>query len=144
MTRDRILQVFLVLVGLLFVGLVYPLFTDLWHAKWLLVKHNEVNPMFVSFFVVLGVFLLLAAKNPLAHRSLIVFTAWWNLAHAFVMTIQTVQAWQHGTRRNFTDVIVSGIIGLVLLLFSPRRTAGADRIERAAQLAHLDDPPPSR
>ena len=135
MTRERISQVVLVVVGLMYVGLVYPLFTDLWHAKWLLVKHNEMNPMFVSFFVVLGVFLLLAVRNPLAHRSLIVFAAWWNLTHAFVMTIQTVQASQHGTPRNSTDVFVAGITGLVLLLVAPRKTAGVDKNERVAQLA---------
>jgi hypothetical protein len=37
--------------------------------------HNETEPMFLSFFIPLGVFLLLAAKNPSAHRSLIAFAA---------------------------------------------------------------------
>ncbi|MBV8812483.1 MAG: hypothetical protein JO033_27750, partial [Acidobacteriaceae bacterium] len=47
------------------VGLLYPLYTDLWRSKWLIEMHNEeCEPMFITFFVALGVFLLLAAKTP--------------------------------------------------------------------------------
>jgi hypothetical protein len=31
--RERILQIFLAVLGVLFIALVYPLYTDLWHAK---------------------------------------------------------------------------------------------------------------
>jgi hypothetical protein len=110
----------------LFIALVYPLYTDLWHAKWLLEMHNETEPMFLSFFIALGPFLLLAARKPSAHRSLIAFTAWWSLAHAAVMTIETVQAWDRGVHRDFTDVVIVAVIGLILLaLLAPARpTAG--------------------
>jgi peptidoglycan/LPS O-acetylase OafA/YrhL len=119
--RERLLQIFLVVLGILFIALVYPLFTDLWHAKWLVKMHNETDPMFVSFFIVLGFFLLQAARNPPAHRLLIAFAAWWNLAHAAVMAIQTVQAWNRGVHRNFTDVVVVAVIGLILLALSRSR-----------------------
>ena len=82
--------------------------------------HNEAEPMFISFFIALGPFLLIAARNPSAHRLLIAFTAWWNLAHAAVMTIETVQAWNRGVHRNFTDVVIF-VIGLILLALSPMR-----------------------
>ena len=121
MKRERALQIFLALLGILFIALIYPLYTDLRHAKWLLEMHNETEPMFLSFFIALGPFLLIAARNPSAHRSLILFTAWWNLAHATVMAIETVQAWDHGVHRNFTDVIVVAVIGLILLVLSPTR-----------------------
>ena len=126
MKRERMLQIFLAVLGLLFIALVYPLYTDLWHAKWLLVMHNETEPMFLSFFIALGPFLLLAARRPSAHRSLIAFTAWWSLAHAAVMTIETVQAWDRGVHRDFTDVVIVAVIGLILLaLLAPARpTAG--------------------
>jgi len=78
--------------------------------------HNETDPMFLSFFIALGPFLLLAARNPPAHRSLIVFTAWWNLAHAAVMSIETVQAWDRGIHRNFADVVIFAVIGLILFI----------------------------
>ena|SRR6516225_9963307 len=75
--------------------------------------------MFVSFFVVLGLFLLLAVKRPSAHRSLIAFAAWWSLFHATVMAIQTVQAWDRGIHRDYTDVVIAGIIEVVLLAVTP-------------------------
>jgi hypothetical protein len=115
------LQIFLVVLGVLFIALVYPLYADLWHANWLVNMHNETEPMFLSFFIALGPFLLLAARNPSAHRLLIVFAAWWNLAHAAVMTIETVQAWNRGVHRNFTDVVIVAVIGLILLALSPSR-----------------------
>ena len=121
MKRERILQIFLALLGLLFTAFVYFLYTDLWHAKWLVVMHNETDPMFLSFFIALGPFLLLAARNPPAHRSLIVFTAWWNLAHAAVMSIETVQAWDRGIHRNFADVVIFAVIGLILFILLPAR-----------------------
>lgn len=122
MKLNRIRQVVLVLIGLSYIALLYPLYTDLEHAKWLLEMKNETEPMFVSFFITLGVFLLLAAKEPSAHRSLIAFAAWWNLAHASVMLIQTVEAWSHGVHRDFTDVIVAAVMGAVLLALVPAKS----------------------
>ena len=121
MKRERVLQLFLVVLGVLFIALLYPLCADLWHAKWLVKMHNETEPMFLSFFIALGPFLLLAARNPPAHRLLIVFTGWWNLAHAGVMSIETVQAWNRGVHRNFADVVFVAVLGLILLALSPSR-----------------------
>ena len=119
--RQRILQVVLVILGLVFTGLVYPLYGDLRHSAWLLEMHNETEPMFLSFFIPLGIFLLLAARNPSPHRSLIAFTAWWNLAHSSVMVIETIQAWKNGVRRDFTDVVITAVIGCLLLLLLPAK-----------------------
>jgi hypothetical protein len=50
MRREHVRQVILALVGLSFVGLLYPLCTDLWHSSWLLqMNNNECEPMFLSF-----------------------------------------------------------------------------------------------
>lgn len=118
--RERIQQVILGIVGLVFIALIYPLVSDLWHAKWLVqMNDNECEPMFLSFFVVLGLFLLLAAKKPSGHRSLIAFAAWWSLFHATVMAVQTIEAWNRGIHRDFTDVVIAGIIGAVLLAVTP-------------------------
>ena len=115
MKRERMLQVALVIVGLVYVAMIYPLYIDLAHSKWLLVMKNACDPMFLSWFIALGPFLLLAARKPSSHRSLIIFAACQCLAHASVMVIQTVQAWQHGVHRNFTDVVLFTVIGGVLL-----------------------------
>lgn len=115
MKRERMLQVALVIVGLVYVAMIYPLYIDLAHSKWLLVMKNACDPMFLSWFIALGPFLLLAARKPSSHRSLIIFAACQALAHASVMTIQTVEAWKHGVHRNFTDVVLFTVIGGVLL-----------------------------
>jgi len=120
--RERALQIILAIVGLLYVALLYPLYTDLAHSSWLVVQNNnEIEPMFLSFFISLGVFLLLAARKPSEYRSLIVFAAWQSIAHSFVMIIETVEAWSHGMHRNFIDVVVTGVIGVVLLAFVPAK-----------------------
>ena len=89
MKRERMLQVAVGLLGLFYVALIYPLYTDLAHSKWLLEMKNAYDPMFLRWFIALGPFLLLAAKKPSSHRSLIAFAACQSLAHASVMTIQT-------------------------------------------------------
>lgn len=126
MKRERIRQVILALLGLSFVGLLYPLCSDLWHSNWLLqMNNNECEPMFLSFFVALGFFLLLAVRQPSAHRSLIAFAAWWSLLHASVMTIQTVEAFRHGIHRDYGDVVIAAVIGAVLLLITPTKREAA-------------------
>jgi hypothetical protein len=133
--RERTRQVILGLVGLSFVALIYPLWSDLWHASWLVqMNDNECEPMFLSFFVVLGFFLLLAVKRPSAHRSLVAFAAWWSLFHATVMAIQTLQAWDRGIHREYRDVVIAGIIGVVLLAVTPRARE-AEQPEAAAKAA---------
>jgi hypothetical protein len=119
--RERLTQIVLVLVGLLNVALIYFLYLDLRHSSWLLEGKSEVDPMFLSFFIPVGIFLLLAAKRPSEHRSMIALAAWWNISHALVMAIQTVQAWMHGVHRNFADVILFLVIGGVLLMLLPAR-----------------------
>jgi hypothetical protein len=107
-------------MGLLYLGLLYPLSSDLWHSHWLVgMNNNECEPMFLSFFVGLGVFLLLAMRNPSRHRSLIAFAAFSSLLHAFVMAIETVEAFSHGVRRDYTDVVVAAVFGAILIVAIP-------------------------
>src|SRR5450755_14738 len=94
---------------------------DLRHSSWLLEQKNECEPRFLSFFIPVGVFLLLAARRPSEHRSMIALAAWWNISHGGVMAIQTVEAWIHGIHRNFIDVIVVLVIGVVLFALLPAK-----------------------
>jgi hypothetical protein len=118
MKRERTLQVFVGLLGFGYLLLIYPLYTDLWHSRWLLEMNNACDPMFLSWFIALGPFLVLAARKPSSHRSLIIFAACQCLVHASIMAVQTAQAWKHGVHRQFVDVILVGIIGAVLLALS--------------------------
>jgi hypothetical protein len=119
--RERLTQIVLVIVGLVNLSLIYFLYMDLRHSSWLLERKNEVEPMFLSFFIPVGVFLLMAARRPSEHRSMIALAAWWNISHGVVMAIQTVEAWIHSVHRNFTDVIVFLVIGVVLLALLPAK-----------------------
>ena len=120
MKRERALQVVLVLVGLFYSFWGYILFDALWRSRWLN-SNDDVLPMFVSLNFVLGVFLLLAVKQPARHRSLIAYGAWSSLAHAFTMTIQSAEAWAHGIHRNDSpwDIVIVGAIGIALLTLLP-------------------------
>jgi len=87
--RERALQVFLVVWGLLTAGAsIYLLVTSLLALR---PTGGTIAPMFHSVFATLGVFLVLAARNPSAHRSLIAFTVWSSVAHAAVMTLMAIQ-----------------------------------------------------
>lgn len=100
MTRERALRIVLVIVGMLFVATIYPL---------LVLRQDETLQMMLSLYVTLGIFLLLASRNPSEHRSLIAFAAWSSIAHAAVMTVQ-----------SFYDVserahLLGGSLGLVII-----------------------------
>ena len=69
--------------------------------------------------------LLLAIRKPHEHRSLIVFAAAYSFFHALVMTIETVESCNHGVRRDYGDVIVAIVLGLLLLVAIPAREKAA-------------------
>src|SRR5437660_8801853 len=79
MLRERALKVLVVLLGLFFCAGIYPIAEALWHPD---AAEDYGDYMMLSLYVTLGVFLLIAARNPSAHRSLIAFTAWSSFAHA--------------------------------------------------------------
>ncbi len=119
MRGERALKVVLVLVGLLFVAGVYPLMMFLWQAH---PSEAEV-PMMLSVYVTLGVFVLLAARNPSANRSLIAFTAWSSLAHAAVMVVQSFQmASERGELLSAATALV--VIGVALIVLAPAKQSG--------------------
>ena len=67
MNREKALKIVLVFVGILFLALTYPLIV--------FVRQDPSMSMMFSLYVTLGIFLLLAIRNPLANRTLIAFTA---------------------------------------------------------------------
>lgn len=110
MMRERALKVVLVLVGLLFSAAVYPL---------LAMRLEEALRMMLSVYATLGIFLLLASREPSANRSLIAFTAWSSLAHATVMAVQVF--YKLIPRSEALGVLVLGIIGVALIVLAPRK-----------------------
>jgi hypothetical protein len=89
-SRSKYLRAALALFGVIFIFAIYPL-TVLWPAGW--VWHNgrsEYLEMIVALYATLGVFLLLASRQPERHRSLIAFTIWSSIVHAGVMAVQAI------------------------------------------------------
>ena len=70
----------------------------------------------------IGLFLLLAIRRPSPHRSMIAFIGWWNIAHSTVMMVETVQSYRHHIHRNYDDVILFYVIGVVLLVLLPTKS----------------------
>src|SRR5260370_9298048 len=83
MNRERALQVALVLVGLLFSAGIYPLTLSLWKMN----QSDYGDDMMLSLYFALGIFLLMAVRNPSANSSLIAFAAWSSFAHGAVMAV---------------------------------------------------------
>src|SRR5580698_5277256 len=83
MKRDKALKIVLAVVGLLFLALAYPMI--------IFARQDPSLSMMFSLYVTLGIFLLLAIRNPFANRSLIAFTAWSSFAHAVVMGTQAMR-----------------------------------------------------
>jgi len=118
--RERALKVVLVLVGLLFVAAVYPVATDLWHGG----VSDSGDTMMMSLYFTLGIFLLLAVRNPSAHRSLIAFASWSSFAHAAVMSGLALRHQFASERSGFlvaSAVLV--VIGVVLITPAPGKAS---------------------
>jgi hypothetical protein len=109
--RERALKVVLGVVGVLFSATVYPMITFL--------RQEPALAMMLSLYVILGIFLLLAVRNPPANRSLISFTAWSSLAHGGVMALQAFR--NMIARRELIGVAVMLVIGVVLIVLAPAR-----------------------
>lgn len=82
------------------------------------VRQEPALSMMMSLYVTLGVFLLLAMRNPPAHRSLIAFTGWSSLAHAVLMGTQAEM--KMVAQGEMIGVAVLAVIGIALIALSPR------------------------
>ena len=113
MTRERALKIVLVIVGALFVAVIYPLVQ---------LREQPTLQMMLSVYVTLGFFLLIAARNPAAHRSLIAFGAWSSFAHAATMAIQSIGNVPERTHL-LIGTLVFAAIGLALVFLAPARVS---------------------
>jgi hypothetical protein len=116
MWRERTLKIVLVVVGLLFSAGIYPLIGSLLHPA----GSDMGDTMMLSLYVALGVFLLIAVRNPSAHRSLIAFAAWSSFAHALAMSILGLEI--PNQRAGFlVGSAVLVVIGVALLVLAPAK-----------------------
>ena len=119
MRRERALKVVLVVVGLLFSAGVYPLIGSLLHPA----GSDMGDTMMLSLYVPLGIFLLIAMRNPSAHRSLIAFAAWSSFAHAVAMSILGLEIASQRVGFLIGSAVLV-VIGLALIALAPGKPSG--------------------
>jgi hypothetical protein len=111
MWRERALRLVLVVVGLIFCALAYPMI--------MFVKLAPALAMQFSVYVILGIFLLFASRKPSANRSLISFTAWSSFAHAVLMAGQAFA--NLIARGELIGSAVLVVIGIALIALAPAK-----------------------
>src|ERR1700692_3723229 len=121
MNREVALKIALAVVGLLFLASAYPLM--------MFVRRDPALSMMFSIYVTLGVFLLLATRNPSASRSLIAFTAWSSFAHAAVMGTQALR--NMISRGELIGVAVLVVIGVTLIALAPVNQSAEAALHRS-------------
>ena len=116
-TQLNYLRIALVLIGIIFIC-IYPLMI-VWPSGWKWHSgHSDYSLMIVGIYATLGVFLIFAARDPLAHRSLIWFTVWSSVIHGGIMAVQAMAPNSHG--HLVGDVPALLVVAIVLAMLMPR------------------------
>jgi hypothetical protein len=113
------LRVALIVFGLFAIFGFYPL-TIVWPSGWAWGEgHSHYLMMIVGLYATLGVFLLIASRNPMAHKSLIWFTVWSSLVHGGIMAVQAFN--DPGERGHLVaDVPALLLAAIVIAVLMPR------------------------
>ena len=123
--RLRSLRVVLFLVGLIFIFGIYALGV-VWPSGWVWGEagsHSFIPShylmMIIGVYATLGVFLIIASRNPAAHASLIWFTVWSSFVHGGIMAVQgLVDGKEHGHLVGDAPALL--IVAIVLAALAPR------------------------
>lgn len=122
--RLKYLSLALYVFGAIFVFGIY-LMMNVWPAGWSWTPAQpEYEQMILGVYATLGVFMIIAAKNPLAHRSLIQFAAWSSLVHGGIMLVQALRD-STETMHLLGDVPALILVAVVLWVLDPKETAAA-------------------
>ncbi|MDR5759976.1 DUF6632 domain-containing protein [Caballeronia sp. LZ035] len=123
--RLACLRIVLVIVGLIALFGLYPLML-LWPSGWAWEGahggRSEYALMIVGLYATLGVFLLIASRDPLRHLSLIWFTVWSSVVHGAIMAVQSFGGAQSHAHLGHLagDVPALFIVAAALAYFTPR------------------------
>ena len=120
--RLKYLQIALVVIGLLCIFGLWPL-TVLWPSGWAwhTEGRSEYLEMILGIYATLGVFLLIAARNPRQHMSIIWFAVWSSIVHGAIMGVQSLMKPQH-IGHLWGDVAALFLIAAVLAVLAPRQS----------------------
>jgi hypothetical protein len=119
--RLRYLKIALVVIGVIFIAGIYLMMNVIWPEGWgWTPPQYEYEQMIMGVYAVLGVFLIRAARDPLAHASLIWFTVWSSIVHAGIMLVQALV--DETERANLLgDVPALFLVAAVLWVLMPRK-----------------------
>jgi hypothetical protein len=121
--RLKYLRLALVLFGIIFSVGLYVLMIgipSLWPSGWIWHMGQSHYPMMiVGIYATLGVFLIMASRNPLAHLSLIWFTVWSSAVHGAIMTVQALVD-PDQRAHLWGDVPALFFMAIVLAVLTPR------------------------
>ncbi len=127
MSAHRLLQILMVAFGAVFC-LIWPL-SIVWPSGWMWhegpAMASHYYPMILGVYATLGVFLIMAARDPLAHASLIWFTAVSSAVHAVIMAFQAMgDPMQRGHLLGDVPALLLVTLAFAILLPMARRNAG--------------------
>jgi hypothetical protein len=119
----------LVVFGLIFLFGVYPMMMAPWPSGWRWNPNQpEYEQMILGVYATLGIFLLIASRNPMQHRSLIWFTIVSSLVHGVIMAAQALNMpAEHG--HLLGDVPALILVAIVLAVLMPR---GGEMLKKSA------------
>lgn len=117
----KYLSIALYLFGGIFVVGLPLMMMVIWPSGWgWTPSQPEYEQMILGVYMTLGVFLILAAKDPLANASLIWFTVWSSIVHGGIMLVQALM--DDTERANLLgDVPALFLVAIVLAYLMPRK-----------------------
>ena len=122
------LRIALIVIGLTFIFGIYPL-GIVWPSGWTWGQgHSHYLMMILGIYATLGVFLLMASRDPDAHRSLIWFTIWSSVVHAVIMALQAFgDAPERGHLLGDVPalLLIAVVLALLMQMGSSERAASA-------------------
>jgi hypothetical protein len=117
--RIKYLRFALLAVGVIFIFGIYPL-TILWPSGWSWhTGPSDYLQMILGIYATLGVFLLIASRNPVAHLSIIWFAVWSSIVHGGIMTVQALRSSEH-MGHLCGDVLALFVVAIALAVLTPR------------------------
>jgi hypothetical protein len=136
--RTKYLRVALRAVGLIFIVGIYSLIV-IWPSGWSWhsgPSHHLPHylQMILGVYATLGIFLLIASRDPLANLSLIWFTVWSTVVHAGIMAAQALANPEH-IAHLWGDVPALLVVAAVLALLTPRTAAAKTGVRALGKTA---------
>jgi hypothetical protein len=123
------LRIALIVIGLTFIFGIYPL-SIVWPSGWTWGQgHSHYLMMILGVYATLGVFLLIASRDPDARRSIIWFTVWSSVVHGAIMALQ---AFGDGSERGHLLGDVPALFLIAIVLGVLMQMGSTDRVASAA------------